>query len=452
MSTDTPNTDQTETPRKPTLEVRHTFCDTHLDTRHVRNGTVGVGSKVGWRWRFLGVDMGTLPSGMAPMRHVLPWLPPIWSEVEPVETQAFMTGTEVEDLPHTLFTHTESGWVADVPAGWTANGTTDPDADRRMPVDGPLTLTHGDSQFDARIVEAPTRQARTAPEADPPLLATLSTLGFAGVLFAVATAFAPAGAQVTMAEIPDRFVEVQIDAPEPEEPEPTPRSTDAGGGAPGPSSDPTPADAPADQKAYDTRVARQAGILSGLDDMMAGIGDMGDLTRAADQLAGSPGGHGPRFGGTGRGNSLGGGGDGEGLDGWPGGRPGGDGSGAEFGYGNGPGGAKPGSGPITTTQDPLVIGSVNAADIDRVIRDHIKQIRYCYQRQLQRQPDLNGKVVAKFVIAKDGSVSSASVKSDSLGNPAVGQCVVGRIQRMKFVEPMGGGIAIVSYPFLFSPG
>ena len=83
---------------------------------------------------------------------------------------------------------------------------------------------------------------------------------------------------------------------------------------------------------------------------------------------------------------------------------------------------------------------------------HMNQIRYCYQRELTKNPALAGKVVIKFVIAKDGTVSKASVKTSTMNNSAVESCIAGRFMRMQFPEPKGGGIVIVSYPFIFSPG
>ena len=71
---------------------------------------------------------------------------------------------------------------------------------------------------------------------------------------------------------------------------------------------------------------------------------------------------------------------------------------------------------------------------------------------LTKNPNLGGKVTIKFVIAKDGSVSKASVKSSTMGNKSVEGCITGRFMRFKFPEPKGGGIVIVSYPFIFAPG
>jgi hypothetical protein len=82
----------------------------------------------------------------------------------------------------------------------------------------------------------------------------------------------------------------------------------------------------------------------------------------------------------------------------------------------------------------------------------MNQIRYCYQRELTKDPNLGGKIVVKFVIAKDGTVSSAQTKATTMNNASVENCINGRFMRFKFPEPKGGGIVIVSYPFIFSPG
>jgi hypothetical protein len=57
----------------------------------------------------------------------------------------------------------------------------------------------------------------------------------------------------------------------------------------------------------------------------------------------------------------------------------------------------------------------------------------------------------KFVIGKTGSVSKASTKTSTLGSKAVEGCINSRFMRFKFPEPKGGGIVIVSYPFIFQP-
>jgi hypothetical protein len=123
-----------------------------------------------------------------------------------------------------------------------------------------------------------------------------------------------------------------------------------------------------------------------------------------------------------------------------------------FGSGGGSFGAKGEGGVSATSGDPLILGALDRSLIDKVIKAKMAQIRYCYQRELQKDPSLGGKISIKFTIAKDGSVSKASVNSTTINNGAVESCVVGRFYKMQFPEPKGGGIVIVKYPFIFSPG
>lgn len=121
------------------------------------------------------------------------------------------------------------------------------------------------------------------------------------------------------------------------------------------------------------------------------------------------------------------------------------------GYGRGSGfyGKKGGDAPKVGPGDPIVLGSLDKSLIDRTVKKHLAQIRYCYERELKTDPSLAGKVTMKFVIEADGSVSSAIVKSTTLGSETVEACLSQRLLRMRFPAPKGGGIVIVNYPFVF---
>jgi len=122
------------------------------------------------------------------------------------------------------------------------------------------------------------------------------------------------------------------------------------------------------------------------------------------------------------------------------------------GYGSGGGyfGKKSSGTPGMVTGDAIILGALSRDDIDRVVKAHLAQIRYCYQKELQKNPELAGKVVIKFVIAPDGSVSSAKVQSTTLNNVIVENCICQRFLRFTFDETKGGGIVIVTYPFVFN--
>ena len=100
--------------------------------------------------------------------------------------------------------------------------------------------------------------------------------------------------------------------------------------------------------------------------------------------------------------------------------------------------------------DPIILGALDKSLIERVVQLHLAQMRYCYQKELAKNPKLFGKIVVKFVIAQDGTVSSSTVKSSTMGNPICERCITDLFLKMEFPKPKGDGIVIVSYPFSFS--
>jgi TonB family protein len=101
---------------------------------------------------------------------------------------------------------------------------------------------------------------------------------------------------------------------------------------------------------------------------------------------------------------------------------------------------------ILTTQ-----GSLDKEIIRRIVRRHLNEVKYCYDQALVRQPKLDGRIVVKFTIAGTGQVLASFVQSTTLGSAAVEMCVANAVKRWDFPAPRQGGLAIVSYPFTFSP-
>jgi len=98
--------------------------------------------------------------------------------------------------------------------------------------------------------------------------------------------------------------------------------------------------------------------------------------------------------------------------------------------------------------NPTVEGSLDKELIRRVINAHRNQVRFCYESELVRHPGMNGKVTVKFIIGANGLVQKSGLDASTLGNGNVEGCIVSRVTQWEFQKPKGGGIVVVSYPFL----
>ena len=313
----------------------------------------------------------------------------------------------------------------------------------------------------ARVIPAP-----FGKDTDWLYLGVLAALLFLGGALAINLLLTPYDPSQEVITIPDRFVELMVQEVEKEKKEKKPSGNeDAGEGAKAKEEEgktgkkehklkKAKGSKVAIQKSeLDKQIAESTGLLADLNQMtdtsMFGTGGLDNtISSAVGGLIGSQYG---QFGAGGlgsRGSGLGGGGSAAGLGGLG---TRGSGMGAS-GYGRGAGfyGKKGGGAPGVGTGDPIILGALDKSIIDRIVKQHLAKIRYCYQKELNKNPKLFGKLVVKFVIAKDGSVSTATTKASTLGNPIVEKCVNARFMRMRFPAPKGGGIVIVSYPFVFN--
>ena len=53
-----------------------------------------------------------------------------------------------------------------------------------------------------------------------------------------------------------------------------------------------------------------------------------------------------------------------------------------------------------------------------------------------------------FIISPSGAVQSASVAGSTLGNATAEGCMSRAVRRWSFPAPEGGGIVVVTYPFM----
>ncbi|MBX7096326.1 MAG: TonB family protein [Myxococcaceae bacterium] len=98
-----------------------------------------------------------------------------------------------------------------------------------------------------------------------------------------------------------------------------------------------------------------------------------------------------------------------------------------------------------------VVGGLSKDQINKVIKRHQNEIKFCYEQELQKTPDLSGKVAVLFTIDPAGGVAEANVSESTMGNSTAENCMLARIRRWKFPEPEGGGTVTVTYPWVFKP-
>jgi hypothetical protein len=95
-------------------------------------------------------------------------------------------------------------------------------------------------------------------------------------------------------------------------------------------------------------------------------------------------------------------------------------------------------------------GVLEKHEIELVLKQRMSLFMRCYQRELQRNPELQGTVVVRFVIGRDGGIRHSHLRATSLHNSVVEACVVDEVDATRFPRPTGGSV-VVSYPFNFQP-
>jgi hypothetical protein len=95
-------------------------------------------------------------------------------------------------------------------------------------------------------------------------------------------------------------------------------------------------------------------------------------------------------------------------------------------------------------------GSVDKEIVRRVIRLHINEVKACYETNLIERPKLGGRMIVQFTVAASGEIVASHLQSSTMDNSTVESCVVQASHRWKFPKPLGGGIVVISYPFVLT--
>ena len=101
-------------------------------------------------------------------------------------------------------------------------------------------------------------------------------------------------------------------------------------------------------------------------------------------------------------------------------------------------------------QNPEASGELPKEVIKKYIATKMGAIKACYQKALQSNPDLAGKVKVAFLIQPNGAVGAARIDDSGLNNSSVEECILANIKSWKFPPASGGGSTKVVYPFVFA--
>ena len=99
---------------------------------------------------------------------------------------------------------------------------------------------------------------------------------------------------------------------------------------------------------------------------------------------------------------------------------------------------------------PTVGGRLPSEVIQRTVRQNFGRFKFCYEAGLRSNPSLQGRVSVRFIIGRDGAVSSSANGGSDLPDASVVSCVTRAFFGLSFPQP-DNGIVTVTYPIVFSP-
>lgn len=95
-------------------------------------------------------------------------------------------------------------------------------------------------------------------------------------------------------------------------------------------------------------------------------------------------------------------------------------------------------------------GGLTPEQVRAVVERNRSAVQWCFEKELQKNPKLNGKVVVFWQIEPPGSVSSSRIKSSTIGSADVEDCLSRQVRKWQFPSASNGQITKVFFPFVFS--
>lgn len=97
---------------------------------------------------------------------------------------------------------------------------------------------------------------------------------------------------------------------------------------------------------------------------------------------------------------------------------------------------------------PEVEGPLDTEIVQRVVRQHRRDLDWCYDSQLQEDPQLAGRIEMEWTVTDEGEVTDAAVAESAVDNDGIERCLIDRIEQWSFLNP-DGEEAVVTQPLGF---
>jgi len=110
---------------------------------------------------------------------------------------------------------------------------------------------------------------------------------------------------------------------------------------------------------------------------------------------------------------------------------------------------QPGKAPVkAVVTEARPLGFCAKENINKVVMGRMGALKFCYEKELQTYPDLQGKVTMNWTIEEDGAVSGVGPGEDTMKSKRINECLSQTISKLKFDKPQGG-VCVVRWPFVF---
>jgi hypothetical protein len=96
-------------------------------------------------------------------------------------------------------------------------------------------------------------------------------------------------------------------------------------------------------------------------------------------------------------------------------------------------------------------GTLNQADVEGAIQEHIAEIRRCYGLGKRSALRAGGRLLLRFFVDGKGEVYDVGILESTIGNHAVERCIADIGLGVMFERPAGGKPTTFDYPVEFRP-